>query len=324
MHYLLGTDEAGYGPNLGPLVIAASLWQVEEANGEEDDLYARLASGVTSTANCKQGRIAVADSKQLYSSGDSLALLERGVLSALQLLGRNVDSCAALLPTVASEWSTSLVWQRDFNCQLPSALNADSLQQAVEHWRSSCALGKVSLLDYRAKLIQPAEFNAGCARLGSKGAVLSSATLSLVRELIRNRHDSPLRIVCDKHGGRNSYAGLVYNEVAQFECGENPFSLQTLREGRAESAYRWNCGEQTREIRFVAKGERFLPAALASMLAKYLRELSMRAWNEFWCQQVPNLKPTAGYPLDAKRYRTAIEETAHKLELAVNTWWREK
>ena len=30
MTYLIGTDEAGYGPNLGPLVISATVWQVPD------------------------------------------------------------------------------------------------------------------------------------------------------------------------------------------------------------------------------------------------------------------------------------------------------
>ena len=30
MSYLIGTDEAGYGPNLGPLVISASVWHVPD------------------------------------------------------------------------------------------------------------------------------------------------------------------------------------------------------------------------------------------------------------------------------------------------------
>ena len=37
MPFLLGTDEAGYGPNLGPLVISASVWEVPDGG---DDLYA--------------------------------------------------------------------------------------------------------------------------------------------------------------------------------------------------------------------------------------------------------------------------------------------
>ena len=30
MPYLIGTDEAGYAPNLGPLVVSASAWWVDE------------------------------------------------------------------------------------------------------------------------------------------------------------------------------------------------------------------------------------------------------------------------------------------------------
>ena len=33
MQYLLGTDEAGYGPNLGPLVVTATVWEVPDASG---------------------------------------------------------------------------------------------------------------------------------------------------------------------------------------------------------------------------------------------------------------------------------------------------
>jgi ribonuclease HII len=41
MGYLLGTDEAGYGPNLGPLVISATVWETpDEINGES--LFDRL------------------------------------------------------------------------------------------------------------------------------------------------------------------------------------------------------------------------------------------------------------------------------------------
>ena len=35
------------------------------------------------------------------------------------------------------------------------------------------------------------------------------------------------------------------------------------------------------------------------MASKYLRELAMRPFNEFWSRHVPELKPTAGYPLNA-------------------------
>ena len=55
---------------------------------------------------------------------------------------------------------------------------------------------------------------------------------------------------------------------------------------------------------------RQLPVALASMLAKYIRELHMVALNRFWAARVPNLAPTAGYPADAGRFVRQISAAA--------------
>ena len=70
------------------------------------------------------------------------------------------------------------------------------------------------------------------------------------------------------------------------------------------------------------KGETYLPAALASMASKYLRELAMRALNAFWCREVPNLKPTAGYPQDAKRFKAEIAEKQTELGVEDRILWR--
>ena len=86
--------------------------------------------------------------------------------------------------------------------------------------------------------------------------------------------------------------------------------IETLVESRAESRYHWGAGDGRVEVAFRRGGESFLPAALASMTAKYLRELAMRAENAFWCARVPGLRPTAGYPLDARRFKTEIESCA--------------
>ena len=85
MAYLIGTDEAGYGPNLGPLVVTATMWRLsDERHG--DDLYDLLADAVACDPNATaaDGRLAVADSKALYHAGSSLAALERGVLAVVR------------------------------------------------------------------------------------------------------------------------------------------------------------------------------------------------------------------------------------------------
>jgi ribonuclease HII len=67
MPYLIGVDEAGYGPNLGPLVIAATAWRVPRL--PLGDLYELLADAVTRDAAeaLATHRVAIADSKALYS-----------------------------------------------------------------------------------------------------------------------------------------------------------------------------------------------------------------------------------------------------------------
>ena len=99
MRYLIGTDEAGYGPNLGPLVISATVWEVPDEVGV-DDLYRRLgevvalkaAAGSPSSAGNTTGRasratqparVVMADSKAIYSNGKGLRQLETGLLAAL-------------------------------------------------------------------------------------------------------------------------------------------------------------------------------------------------------------------------------------------------
>jgi ribonuclease HII len=59
--------------------------------------------------------------------------------------------------------------------------------------------------------------------------------------------------------------------------------------------------------------ERNLPIALASMAAKFARELHMRRLNAFFARHVPDLKPTAGYVLDGRRWVAEVGSAATAL-----------
>ena len=63
---------------------------------------------------------------------------------------------------------------------------------------------------------------------------------------------------------------------------------------------------------------------MASMVCKYLREVGMKEFNDFWSRHVPGLNPTAGYPEDAKRYYAAIRDAMVELKIDEATIWRMK
>ena len=84
MTLVIGTDEAGYGPNLGPLVVAATAWRVAAGSDEAEKALADAVEDA-STAACG-GRL-WDDSKEVYRAGDGMVALERGVFAGLLLAG---------------------------------------------------------------------------------------------------------------------------------------------------------------------------------------------------------------------------------------------
>jgi hypothetical protein len=58
------------------------------------------------------------------------------------------------------------------------------------------------------------------------------------------------------------------------------------------------------------------------MASKYLRELAMGAFNEFWRRRVAGLRPTAGYPQDARRFKADIAGALASLGIDDRQLWR--
>jgi len=321
MAYLVGTDEAGYGPNLGPLVIAATVWQVPDG-ARDGDLYELLqdAVGCAPSRPADASRLVWADSKLLYRPGSGLAALEQGVLAALGACGLQAASREqlwdALVPTSRSQRS-ELPWHDDHDVPLPVEAARGTVERQARRLQEACVRAGVQLRAVRCRAVFPAEFNAETRRQGSKGTALSRWTLQLVGQALHELVGEPVLVVCDKHGGRNHYAGLLQELLADD-------LVRVEIEERAESIYRWDSRQRPVEVRFRSGGERFLPAALASMTAKYLRELAMRAFNQFWCRHVPHLRPTAGYPVDARRFKREIEPAQRRLAVADDLLWRER
>ena len=68
MTLVIGTDEAGYGPNLGPLVVAATAWRIAAAVDDAEALLATALSEVNAVVAAGRGGARAplwADSKQI-------------------------------------------------------------------------------------------------------------------------------------------------------------------------------------------------------------------------------------------------------------------
>jgi len=323
MHYLIGTDEAGYGPNLGPLVISATLWQVPQGTGGED-LYQRLAGVIVPTvgeaADDPAARVAMADSKVVYRPGKGLRHLERGLWTALAAVGKEPKTWSevwhALAPEAADDLRT-IPWYAGYDSPAPLEADPAELKRLGPALRSGLAAAGVRLVDLRSRPVFPRQFNELIRRHGSKGAALSHLTLEMISRVMEPLEEVPISIICDKHGGRNRYARLLGEHFPDW-------LIEVYGEGRRRSVYRFGPAQGRVEFCFQTKAEGHLPAALASMASKYLRELAMRALNVFWCGRSPGLRPTAGYPQDAKRFRAEIAHALAELQIDDRVLWRVK
>ncbi len=328
MGLILGTDEAGYGPNLGPLVIAATLWRVP-GDPLAFDLSAALAPTVSSdptVAGQPDGPLVFADSKQLYQSGGSTRLLERGLWAAAGVLGVTPGNVSALWQRLAPEAAAQAKQLADYpglsDDQSPS--HQQTLKD-VTGLQTALTKASVELLDIRALLIFPRELNQLMAETGTKGGCLSAATVQLIAQMLteapKPATEDPagetVLIVCDKHGGRNKYQAILQRQFP------DPL-IQIRAEARVLSEYWWQDGSRNFIARFGVGADRLMPPALASMAAKTFRQRCMQALNDFWASHVPGLKPTAGYPADAKRFFAEIDEARQKLGIPVEDIWRNR
>lgn len=359
---LIGTDEAGYGPNLGPLVIGCSCWDVTTDQDSNLDLYRRLAPLVTANgkptaSNDSYGKhIQIADSKQVYRSGN-LKRLERNVLAIIgstsgEIPRTGFDLLRWIMPAPDWEALINTFWLAPFfpdnrkelglrgsaGCggysqsaggkiptntfsldppPFPIESNRLEVEKLATEFSKQCEVAGVQLSTIQCRVILPTGFNQMLSQWGNKAELLSHCTLDLIRGAWANGPPSAVDIHCDKHGGRSHYAGLI-----QHFLGDGLVIVEN--ETRAVSRYRFRSGKYPATITFSARGESFLSIALSSMVAKYLREYLMELWNRYWQIHLPNIKPTQGYPVDARRFLLDIEETLKVMNVPLDTIWRRK
>ena len=324
---IMGADEAGYGPNLGPLLIVATAWSTPKEMKTDDFTAALQPTFRMKPWSLGCDHIPLGDSKQLYQPTSGIASLEAGLMAMLlQIDAPPTLICPANLQILEQfvRWpkisplslnsEPSVPWYEQLEqWPVPAVVPVAEVQRLAELARTALRSNSIQLLGVRAAIVSESLFNSSVAQSCSKGQLLSATTLQLVSSFCCDE-TRPVEVFCDRQGGRKNYLPVL------MEALPNEWFVET-KHTSTRCSYR-NTGTPSRDFHFTVGGDSFGPTALASMLAKYLRERFMQSFNAFWLQHLPDLRPTAGYPLDAKRFREEIEATATALQLPESVWWR--
>ncbi len=303
MAVLAGIDEAGVGPRLGPLVAASATFRGADGllGGSLWELLApALAPG-------GQGFV-VADSKALYHGQRDRAGLRRLEHTALAFLGTGSaipGSVAELLQHVSARMAGEeerCPWYELGAIALPRAADRAVIQRDSERLASRlCELG-MDPPQIGCEVVDERAFNRLVTDSGGKGGALLRVDGCLLRRLPAESG----QVYLDRLGGRRRYGPWLEDVFPEAFVWTRSEDATTSRYCVARED-----GVSLEVVVAVGCEARQLPVALASMFAKYVRELHMEALNRFWAKRVPRLAPTAGYPADAARFVREISDAAH-------------
>lgn len=319
MPFVLGIDEAGYGPLLGPLLVCATAWEVA-SDAVGDNFWKRLEAVVAPAADRHESRLVVGDSKQVFDRHRGLASLERPVLAFASACGMPTHDLAALLGALGVEppGDGAMPWYSTLHRALPTDPVQSAFEGAAERLAVEMSAAGVTCRALLAQVVTEERYNGRVAATRNKASVLLEQVLKLLERGRRLARDDELHVIVDRLGGRSDYRRLLMDAFP-----DRP--LHILAQTDVRSAYRVCGANGDWFVEFCVDADRnHLPVALASMLAKYVRELLMEQFNAFWRGLAPELRPTAGYYQDAQRFLTDIAPHAARAGIEFAAFVRQR
>ena len=303
---VMGVDENGLGPRLGPLVATSVVLEAPR--------YPRAAL-------CGRGLgLGLTDSKETggfgrmaFTESVALALLERGGAGLPASVDDFLDRVAPpsrprLRACCPDEATARQCWGVDLTLPMFGGNAADGMRLLDR------LIGRSSLriVDVQSRVACAGILNAKLSDGRNKLAV----DLELFEDLIISvhvRHGSPLLVLCGMIGGIRDYA----SRFSRFDCNR----VEALANRRGQRRYAVN---GLGELRFEVDADaRHLPVALASIVGKYVREVCMHRIGEFYRNDQPGLTLASGYhdPVTT-RFIEATERSRRRLGIAPDCFQR--
>lgn len=321
-----GIDEAGYGPILGPLVVASTTFIIDNPGYPTEppgSLWEMLEDAVCKRITDETKRIPVNDSKLLYSAALGPGHLERGVLSFLKTLGLSPATTDELLDLLAFDEMSKRSGQIWYDGpaggpELPAGCRPDVLEKSIASLSSCFTSRQVRLADIKAAVVFEDRFNRLLQEHENKARASWSFVAGHLRNIWNTYGEQAPYVVVDRQGGRRYYEQVLSAFFPRTVIG-------IVEDSREFTRYRILGEGKKMDVTLQTESERYhLPVAFASMTAKYVRELLMMRFQRYWLEQAPEVRPSFGYFGDGRRFVEEIEPVRAKLGIDKKLFVRDR
>lgn len=295
---VVGVDENGLGPLLGPLVTTAVSFDIARYSPERHGAVGRELGIDDSKATAGFGQMAAAE-------GLALALVE-------SLYGVVVDQLDAFFDCLLLDKPTQLRTP----CPSSSRPQCWSVPLALPCFGGDITAGRQMLRGLVKSGLRPAHVRSAVSCTGDLNRRLRTGQsrvevdLELMERLVldaRAHCQTPLRAICGMVGGIRNYTARMRH-----------FPLAGVRQVRAQQGTLAYEVESVGHVRFEIDADaRHLPVALASMVGKYVRELWMQRQNRFYRAADDTLSDVSGYH-DPVTQRFIAASAALRISLGID------